>query len=124
MNWLVSMRGTWRRQIRQRNVLVEKPLSGFVMITIHVEEIPDVYVDGELLPPYMGISVEPVPRPQIDFLRVLYPPHTIIAGDQFATWLTKLVCRNGMPWKYIRVCRLVGQDIRVEYEGRVLHFRA
>jgi hypothetical protein len=94
------------------------------VITFRVEEIPDVYVDGTLLPPYMGISVEPESRPEVDLLRMLYRPYTIMAGDRFETWLTKLVCRNGMPWKYIRVCRMCGQDIRVEYEGRVLHFRA
>lgn len=94
------------------------------MITIRVEEIPDVYVGGELLPPYMGVTVEPVKRTQVDLVRALFPAHTIIAGDQFETWLTKLVYREGLPWKYIPICRLIGQDIRVEYEGRVLSFRA
>ena len=35
------------------------------MITIHVEEIPDVYVDGTILPPYMGVKVEREPRPAL-----------------------------------------------------------
>ncbi len=99
-------------------------LAECAVITIRVEEIPDVYVDGELLPPYMGITVERVERPAVDFMRMLFPAHTIIAGDEFETWLTKLVCRNGMPWKYIRVCRLIGVPIRVEYQGRTLQFDA
>lgn len=94
------------------------------MITIHVEEIPDVYVDGTILPPYMGVKVEREPRPAVDILRVLYPPTAVLHGDRYETWLTKLVCRNGLPWKYIPVCRRVGVDIRVEYQGRVLSFRA
>lgn len=93
------------------------------MITIRVEEIPDVYVDGELLPPYMGISVEEVARPLDEIISVLFPTK-IRKPVEYETWLTKLVCCNGLPWKYIRVCRLIGQDIRVVYQGRVLSFRA
>ena len=94
------------------------------MITIHVEEIPQVYVDDKLLPPYMGVAVERQHRPEVDILRVLFPATTIIAGDVFETWLTKLVYRHGEPWKYIRVCRLHGVEIRVEHEERVLRFQA
>lgn len=90
------------------------------MIALIVEEIPDVYVDGVLLPPYMGVEVEREPRPAVD----LYPPTTALHGDRFETWLTKLVSINGVPWKYIKVCRLMGVPIRVEYEGRALHFDA
>lgn len=94
------------------------------MITIRVEEIPDVYVDGELLPPYMGVKVVPEPRPALDILRIFYPAHTVLHGDRFETWLTRLVCRHGMPWKFVPVCRLYDVDVRVEYQGRTLHYRA
>ena len=89
---------------------------------IRVEEIPDVYVDGERLPSYMGVYIEEVE--DYSLIDVLYAPTRIRHPQRFETWLTKLVCRNGQPWKYIRVCRLCGVAIRVEYEGRVLHFNA
>lgn len=83
-----------------------------------------VYVDGEALPLYMGVTVRRQERAAAESLRMLFPPSTILAGDTFETWLTKLAHRHGMPWKYVPVCRLFDVDVRVEVEERMLYFRA
>ena len=83
-----------------------------------------VYVDDAPLPLYMGVSVRRHERGAVDSLRMFFPPTTVLAGDTFETWLTKLAHRNGMPWKYVPVCRLFDVDIRVEVEERTIFFRA
>ena len=83
-----------------------------------------VYVDDEALPAYMGVSVRRQERGPVDSLRMFFPPNTVLAGDTYETWLTKLAHRHGVPWKYVSVCRLFDVDIRVEIEERTVFFRA
>jgi len=86
---------------------------------------PLVYVDGDLLPFYMGIKIEPRERDIIaDLSDMLFPRERIARPQQFDTFLTKLVLKHGMPYRYIPICQLFNVQIRVEHQQRVLLFHA
>jgi len=94
------------------------------MRLLTTDEHPLIYVDGDLLPPYMGIRLAEDHDTLLDQMVSVLFSNTYRRHQSFQTWLTRLVLRGGVPWKYIDVCRLYGVRVEVHYEGRVLHFEA
>jgi hypothetical protein len=81
-------------------------------------------VDGDLLPPYMGIRLERSYSTLMDQLVSALFSDRIAPRQDFDTWLTKLVCDAHGPREYVSVCRLIGVRIEVHDGDRVLHFVA